>query len=129
MKHIYLYQTFYELLELELAYRNETLAFFWIEKGRSWLGLWETDKVQTLYHPSLRHVALHVDKKDIEHAKEWLGDKGIVIKTAFDFPPDMQPLVLPNTPHAHADIYFQDPDGNSLELITPLSWMLKENLR
>ncbi|MFJ7678538.1 VOC family protein [Peribacillus sp. NPDC097198] len=118
---------FYKKLELELAFQNDTLAFFWIEKGRSWLGLWETDQVQTPYHPSLRHVALHVDKKDIEHAKEWLGDKGIQIKTAFDFPPDRQPLVLPNNPHAHAAIYFQDPDGNSLELITPLRLDVEED--
>lgn len=117
---------FYKNLELELAYQNDTLAFFWIEKGRSWLGLWETDKVLTPYHPSLRHVALHVDKEDIEHAKGWLGDKGIQIKTAFDFSPDRQPLVLPNNPHAHAAIYFQDPDGNSLELITPLRLDVEE---
>ncbi|MFJ3390561.1 VOC family protein [Lysinibacillus sp. NPDC086135] len=31
-----------------------------------------------------------------------------------------QPLVLSNIPHANAVIYFSDPDGNSLELITPL---------
>jgi len=35
-------------------------------------------------------------------------------------PPDKQPLVLPNNPHAHAVIYFHDPDGNVLEMITPL---------
>ncbi|EQB36267.1 hypothetical protein M948_14630 [Virgibacillus sp. CM-4] len=29
-------------------------------------------------------------------------------------------MVLPNNPQAHAAIYFKDPDGNSLELITPL---------
>ncbi|MDQ0875777.1 hypothetical protein QFZ77_004436 [Paenibacillus sp. V4I3] len=35
-------------------------------------------------------------------------------------PPEKQPLVLPNNPQAHAVIYFDDPDGNSLEFITPL---------
>ncbi|WP_205288908.1 hypothetical protein [Lysinibacillus fusiformis] len=30
------------------------------------------------------------------------------------------PLVLSNEPHAHAAIYFSDPDGNSLELIAQL---------
>ncbi|WP_370589295.1 VOC family protein, partial [Thermoactinomyces sp. CICC 10521] len=43
---------FYKKLGLEIAYQSEKLAFFWIEKGRSWLGLWETDKVNTPYHPS-----------------------------------------------------------------------------
>ncbi|MFD6442245.1 VOC family protein [Peribacillus sp. NPDC060186] len=111
---------FYKKLELELAYQNDTLAFFWIEKVHSWLGLWETDKVDTPYHPSLRHIALNIEIKDVENAKVWLEGKGIQIKTAFGFPPEKQPLILPNNPQAHAAIYFQDPDGNSLELITSL---------
>ncbi|WP_244923525.1 VOC family protein [Peribacillus butanolivorans] len=106
---------FYKKLELELAYQTDTLAFFWIEKGHSWLGLWETDKVDTPYHPSLRHIALRIDIKDVENAKDWLEGKGIQIKTAFGFPPEEQPLILPNNPQAHAAIYFQDSDGNSLE--------------
>ncbi len=65
---------FYEKLGLACAFRNERVAFFWIEHGKSWLGLWKAD----------------------------------------------QPLVLDNHPHAHAAIYFEDPDGNSLELIAPL---------
>ncbi|MED3690784.1 VOC family protein [Peribacillus butanolivorans] len=105
---------FYKKLELELVYQNDTLAFFWIEKGHSWLGLWETDKVDTPYHPSLRHIALNIDIKDVENAKDWVEGKGIQIKTAFGFPPEKQPLI-PNNPQAHAAIYFQDPDGNSLE--------------
>ncbi|KMY48565.1 VOC family protein [Peribacillus loiseleuriae] len=111
---------FYKKLDLELAYQHEKLAFFWIEKGHSWLGLWETDKVDTPYHPSLRHIAWHVDIKDIRNAKEWLESKGIQITPAFGFPPEKQPLVLLNKLNAHAAIYFQDPDGNSLELIAPL---------
>lgn len=111
---------FYEKLELELAFQNEKLAFFWIEKGRSWLGLWETDKVGTPYHPSLRHVAFQVDIEEMENAKEWFEAAGITVRTAFGFSSENQPLVLPNFPHAHAAIYFHDPDGNSLELIAPL---------
>ncbi|CDQ39959.1 hypothetical protein GCM10007111_04200 [Virgibacillus kapii] len=52
--------------------------------------------------------------------KEWLEKRGITVSTNFGFPPEKQPLVLPNNPQAHAAIYFKDPDGNSLELITPL---------
>ena len=111
---------FYKKLNLEVAFQNDKLAFFWIEKGRSWLGLWETDKVNTPYHASLRHIAFYVDLEDIYHAKSWLVEKGIRIKTDFGFSPENQPLVLPNKPHAHAAIYFQDPDGNSIELISPL---------
>lgn len=111
---------FYKKLGLEVAYENEKLAFLWIEKGSSWLGLWETDKVNTPYHPSLRHIAFKVDFADIKQAKEWLEQKGILVRTSFGFPSKKQPLVLPNNPQAHAAIYFDDPDGNSIELITPL---------
>ncbi|NHM33628.1 VOC family protein [Neobacillus terrae] len=117
---------FYINLDLEMAYQNEKLAFFWIEKGKSWLGLWETDKVTTPYHPSLRHIALQIDIESMQSVKEWLGQKGIKIKTDFGFSPEKQPLVLPNCPNAHAAIYFEDPDGNSLELIAPLQLDCKE---
>lgn len=120
---------FYKKLGLELAYQNEKLAFFWIEKGNSWLGLWETDKVYTPYHPSLRHIAFKVQLEDIQQAKEWLEQKGIAVRTAFGFPPDKQPLVLPNRPHAHAAVYFEDPDGNSIELITPLRLDVDEDFK
>ncbi|MDC0759603.1 hypothetical protein POF51_02745 [Brevibacillus sp. AG] len=46
--------------------------------------------------------------------------KGIEVTTSFGFPPEKQPLVLPNNPQAHAAIYFEDPDGNLLEFIAPL---------
>lgn len=118
---------FYKKLDLELAFQNEKLAFFWLEKGRSWLGLWETEKVDTPYHPSLRHIAFHVSIEDIRNAKDWLEGKGIEMREAFGFSPEKQPLVLPNKAHAHAAVYFHDPDGNSLELIAPLRLDAQEN--
>jgi catechol 2,3-dioxygenase-like lactoylglutathione lyase family enzyme len=111
---------FYKNLNLELAYQKGKVAFFWIEKGRSWLGLWDTDKVRTPYHPSLRHVAFRVEIEDMARVKGWLEERGIAIKPDFGFSAENQPLVLPNHPHAHTAIYFQDPDGNSLEFMTPL---------
>jgi catechol 2,3-dioxygenase-like lactoylglutathione lyase family enzyme len=120
---------FYKKLGLEIAYQNEKLAFFWIEKGNSWLGIWETDKVKTPYHPSLRHIAFKVDLEDIIQAKEWLEQKGILVRTSFGFPSEKQPLVLPNNPQAHAAIYFDDPDGNSIEFITPLRLDFKEDFK
>lgn len=120
---------FYKNLGLEVAYQKEKLVFFWIEKERSWLGLWETDKVETPYHPSLRHVAFRVNIDNMEKAKDWLEQRDIKIKTDFGFPPDKQPLVLPNYPHAHAAIYFEDPDGNSLELIAPLKVDFEEEFQ
>lgn len=111
---------FYKKLGLEIAYVQEKLAFLWIDKGESWLGLWESDNAHLAYHPSIRHIAFKMDKDDFEHVKDWLQSIDIEIRTAFGFSPEQQPLVLPNHPHAHAAIYFADLDGNSIELIAPL---------
>ncbi len=110
---------FYESIGLELAYRGQGLTFFWIEKGKSWLGLWEGEQANVPYHPSLRHIAFQVELEDLKRAKQWLADKGIEVREAFGFAPT-GPIVLPNRPHAHAAIYFADPDGNSLEFICPI---------
>ena len=114
---------FYKKLGLELASEQEKLAFLWIVKGESWLGLWESDAVNLPYHPSIRHLAFKVNKDEIERAKDWLASNNIEVRTDFGFSPEMQPLVFPKNPH-HAAIYFNDPDGNSLELITPLDMEL-----
>lgn len=111
---------FYQKLELELAHQQEGIAFMWIEKGKSWLGLWETEAVNIPYHPSIRHVAFYIHHERVNDAKEWLNEKGIDVSTNFGFSADRQPLVLPNNPQAHAAIYFKDLDGNSIEFITPL---------
>ncbi|WIM37341.1 VOC family protein [Paenibacillus sp. PK4536] len=110
---------FYEKLGLEIAHHGESLSFVWIEKGVSWLGLWEGEQVNTPYHPSLRHIAFRVDYEDIKQAKEWLEAKGIAVREVFGFQP-IAPIVLPNRPQAHTAIYFDDPDGNLLEFICPI---------
>jgi catechol 2,3-dioxygenase-like lactoylglutathione lyase family enzyme len=111
---------FYQKLGLELAYKKGKVAFFWIVKGESWLGLWESESVELKYHPSIRHLAFKIDEEDLDQVKEWLSSIGIEVRTEFGLTSEQQPLVLSNNPHAHAAIYFSDPDGNSLELITPL---------
>lgn len=117
---------FYQKLGLVLAYRGERVTFFWIEKGRSWLGLWESEQAQTPYHPSIRHIAFHVELEDIKKAKRWLAQRGIKVRESFGFPEERQPLVLPNHPQAHTAIYFNDFDDNSLEFISPLRLDVEE---
>ncbi|NIK11695.1 hypothetical protein FHR85_001078 [Alkalibacillus almallahensis] len=34
------------------------------------MGLWESDKVETPYHPSLTHIAFHVELDDLLWAKD-----------------------------------------------------------
>lgn len=111
---------FYQGLGLELAYKRPQVAFLWIEKGRSWLGLWTSEHVNTPYHPSIRHLAFYVELEDIKRVQEWLNTRGIQPRDDFGVSGQDQPLILANDTHYHAAIYFNDPDGNSLEFITPL---------
>lgn len=111
---------FYRGLGLELAYTGERVTFLWIEKGRSWLGLWPSKHAETPYHPSIRHVAFHVNLDDMKKVQEWLKDRGFAVRDAFGVAKEDQPLILGNGANYHASIYFYDPDGNSLEFITPL---------
>lgn len=110
---------FYQNIGLEMAHKSKGLAFFWIEKGKSWLGLWESEHVNAPNHPSLRHIAFRVDYQDMKKAKLWLKERGIDVHEAFGFQP-ISPIVLVNPPQSHAVIYFRDPDENQLEFICPL---------
>jgi len=111
---------FYQGLGLELAYVGPRVVFFWIEKGRSWLGLWPSEHATTPYHPSIRHVAFYVEMDDLKRGRAWLKNRGITVRDAFGVSGEDQPLILKNDANYHAALYFDDPDGNSLEFITPL---------
>jgi len=52
-----------------------------------------------------------------KNAKKWLHQRGIEVRKSFNMEP-IEPLAVPD--QAHAMIYFNDPDGNSLEFITRL---------
>ncbi|MBD8134456.1 VOC family protein [Peribacillus frigoritolerans] len=111
---------FYVGLGLQLDHKVEdNLAFLWIEKDKSWLGLWETEKVEVDYHPSLRHIAFQVSLEDLKSSVAWLKDRGYAPREAFGFLP-VEPFVMPHGEYAHAKIHFNDPDGNSLEFISKL---------
>ena len=105
---------FYQKLGLKLAWRNEDSAFFWIEEGKSWLGLWEGEAYQTPYHPSLRHIAFRVTYQDLKKSLKWL-ESIQVEPVPFGSRTSIDPFVRPNQGNASA--YFGDPDGNSLELM------------
>ncbi|MBY0599179.1 VOC family protein [Bacillus bingmayongensis] len=114
---------FYESLGLKLYKQYKTAAFFWIIEEKSWLGLWQGEEYKTKYHPSLRHLAFQVELNDLERAIEWLNNKGITARKDFGMEP-IEPIVFPN--QAHAAVYFDDPDGNSLELIARLPFELEK---
>ncbi|GLC86913.1 VOC family protein [Lysinibacillus piscis] len=105
---------FYKKLGLKLAWRDEVTAFFWIEEGKSWLGLWEGDEYQTPYHPALRHIAFHVSYEDLKKSLTWL--KAIQMEAVpFGGRKSVEPFIRPH--QGNASVYFNDPDGNSLELM------------
>lgn len=111
---------FYKELGLEFDHSVEDrLAFLWIERDKSWLGLWETDKVELEYHPSIRHIAFQVSLEGLKNSVSWLKSKGYEPREAFGFEP-VEPFVMAYDNYAHAKIHFNDPDGNSLELICKL---------
>lgn len=105
---------FYMNLGLELALNDGETAFFWIEKEKSWIGIWEGKEIETPYHPSLRHIAFRVDFEFMEHSLEWLEGRGIDAKP-FGNRKSVEPFVRPY--QANASVYFEDLDGNSLEFM------------
>jgi catechol 2,3-dioxygenase-like lactoylglutathione lyase family enzyme len=105
---------FYGRLGLKFAWRDEETAFFWVEEGKSWIGLWEGEEYKTAYHPSLRHIAFTAEYEDLKKSVEWL--KSIEIPAVrFGRRESIDPFIRPY--HGNASVYFNDPDGNSLELM------------
>jgi len=113
---------FYESLGLELAHRDGDVAFLWIEKRASWLGLWQTGEAHTSrgpasYPPNGRHLAFRIAFADMERAVEWLAERGIA-SDGFQGLDGREPLARPH--QGNASVYFYDPDGNHLELMCSL---------
>ncbi|MCM3596192.1 VOC family protein [Metabacillus idriensis] len=106
---------FYLKLGLDLAHYIEErrVAFFWFDKRKKkeqMLGVWEVSEEE--FRKS--HFAFRVNYEAIIHAREWLLDKGISPRSGFGLEP-YEPMVHTWTPSAN--LYFNDPDGNSLEFL------------
>ena len=87
---------------------------------RSMLGLWEAPDV------SPRHFAFRVAEAHIAQMQSFLDSRGIKLVEDFGISPREQPLVHPWMPAAA--VYFEDPDGNQLELIAELEEDPEPNL-
>lgn len=79
---------FYESMGLELTDQGSDASFLWIEKGKSWLGLWKCNQVELPYHPSIRHLAFRIDFEDMKRVNDWLKAKGIKVRKDFGVEPD-----------------------------------------
>ncbi|MBN2909089.1 VOC family protein [Polycladomyces sp. WAk] len=103
-------------LGLTLCFTNpkRNLAFFWVGQARQqMLGLWEKPEDQIVRS----HFAFSVSLRDLEQAPAFLAERGIACRDFFGNP-EGEPTV--HTWMPAASLYFEDPDGHSLEYIALL---------
>ena len=108
---------FGQTLELELAtvLWERRVAFYWIGgRGNSMLGLWE---VGTGPQRMSLHLAFRVDLEHLLAAAVRLRSANI-IPLDFEGRPTDEPVVFAWMPAA--SLFFRDPDGNHLELLSML---------
>lgn len=107
-----------DVVGLELAHRvpSRNAAFFWIGgRERSMLGLWEIHSSPV----RLRlHIAFTATLDDVIRSVATLRAHGIVPRDGGGGPEIEEPVVFPWMPAA--SVYFDDPDGHSLEYISIL---------
>ena len=105
------------VLNLELAgvFPERHVAFYWLGgRGKSMLGLWEAG---TGPQRMQLHTAFRMELQNLVQVVEKLKAANIVPRD-FNRQPASEPVVLAWMPAA--SIYFDDPDGNQLELIAML---------
>ena len=107
-----------DVVGLELAHTvpERHAAFFWMGgPGKSMLGLW------SLHSSPMRlrlHIAFDVAEENVVASVDRLKEAGITPRSGGGGKPIDEPTVIPWMPAA--SVYFDDPDGHSLEYIAML---------
>ena len=110
-------------LEFAMLEEKRRIAFFWIGKPTEYmLGLWEKPKAEV----EKRHFAFRCEAEDVLYKSVgWLKERNL---QPYNFLKDEteKPMVFAWMPAIA--IYFNDPDGNVLELIAVLEGKAKPEL-
>jgi lactoylglutathione lyase len=107
-----------DVLGLELAHRipSRHVAFFWMgAPGASMLGLWSIHSSPMFMR---LHIAFRVTLPQVEASIDALRGAGLTPLSGFSRQAISEPIVLTWMPAA--SVYFDDPDGHSLEYICML---------
>ena len=107
-----------DVLGLELAHRvpERNCAFLWMGgSGHTMLGLWS---IHTSPLRARLHIAFEVTLEDVIASVARLRAAGITPRSSGGGPAIEEPIVLAWMPAA--SVYFDDPDGHSLEYIAML---------
>ena len=107
-----------DVVGLELAHRvpSRNAAFLWVGgRERSMLGLW---CIQSSPVRLRLHIAFSTDLEQVRNSVAVLRSKGITPRAGGGGPELDEPIVFPWMPAA--SVYFDDPDGHSLEYIAVL---------
>ena len=107
-----------DVLGLELAHRvpERHCAFLWMGgRGHTMLGLWS---IHTSPLRARLHIAFEVTLEDAITSVTHLRAAGITPRSSGGGPAIQEPIVLAWMPAA--SVYFDDPDGHSLEYIAML---------
>ena len=107
-----------DVLGLPLAHRipSRNVAFFWVPSSdKAMLGLWSIGSAPM----GMRlHIAFDVTLDDVHASVDKLRAAGLTARDSGGGNPIDEPVVLAWMPAA--SVYFDDPDGHSLEFIAML---------
>jgi len=112
---------FQDVLNFELAadFEQRDISFLWMgPRGSRMLGLWGSACPDPPISRGHSHFAMELPLEEVKRSIDTLRAKGVTPRD-FDNNPTTEPVVLAWMPAA--SVYFDDPDGHSLEFISMLN--------